>query len=148
MVSQTFLVYNDRHSTFVAFRADILSNVQGLPFVCHAVIKMRLCVLEGKIIEVQCHFHHIFSRVPDLSMPSLGVLTLISVSRTNICLIMSSHQLHIMGWFCIFYYPLFISLFSHSKTLATNKSMPLFSCSVLKTPMLGTMEGRRRDNRG
>ena len=52
-----------------------------------------------------------------------------------------------MGWFFTFYYPLFISLFSHSKTLATNKSMHLFSCSILKTPMLGTIEGRRRRGR-
>ena len=146
MVSQTFLVYNDRHSTFVEFRADILSNVQGLPFVCHAVIKMRLCVLEGKIIKVKCHFHHILSGVPDLSVPSLWELTLISLSCTNMFLIMSSHQLHIMGWFFIFCYALFLSF--HSKTLATTKSMPLFSCTVLKTPMLGTMESRRRGDRG
>ena len=80
-------------------------------------------------------------------MPSLWVLTLISVSCTNIFLIMSAHQLNIMGWFFTFYYPLFISLFSHSKTLATNKSMHLFSCSILKTPMPGTIEGRRRRGR-
>ena len=83
MVSQTFLVYSDRHPTFVEFRADILSNVQGLPFVCHAVIKMRLC-FGRKIVKSKRHFHGILSRVPDLSMPSLWVYTDLSELRKHI----------------------------------------------------------------
>lgn len=130
MVSKTFLIFNDLHS-FEEFESDILSNVPELAFVWCSLIKVGLCVLGRKTIEVNCHFHHILAKVNDISMPSLWVLTLIWVRYTDTLLIMSSHQPNITAFFLTFHYPLFMSLFSHSKTLAPKKSIYLFICSIL-----------------